>query len=111
MLTILGQQQPLCDKTSRRDFLMIGGLALGGLTLPTLLRAESTSPARASHKSVIMIFLSGGQARERPVHIQEIYATLYRNLGIDVNTATVTDHSGRPHFLVDNNAQPIRELA
>ncbi|MBI1831024.1 MAG: DUF1501 domain-containing protein [Planctomycetes bacterium] len=52
-----------------------------------------------------------GQARERPVHFQEIYATLYRNLGIDVNHATVTDHSGRPHYLVDNNAQPIRELA
>jgi Protein of unknown function (DUF1501) len=52
-----------------------------------------------------------GQARERPVHFQEVFATLYRNLGIDVNHATVTDHSGRPHYLVDGNAQAIRELS
>jgi hypothetical protein len=51
------------------------------------------------------------QARERPVHFQEVFATLYRNLGIDVNSATVADHSGRPHYLVDGSTQPIRELS
>jgi hypothetical protein len=51
-----------------------------------------------------------GQARDRPVHFQEVFATLYHNLGIDVNRATVTDLTGRPHYLVDNNAQPMREL-
>ncbi len=50
------------------------------------------------------------QARDRPVHFQEVYATLYRNLGIDINHATVTDLTGRPTYLVDNNAQAIREL-
>src|SRR5262249_23210241 len=49
-------------------------------------------------------------ARERPVTFQEAFATLYHNLGIDTNPATVTDFTGRPHYLVDNNAQPIREL-
>ncbi|MBM4072639.1 MAG: DUF1501 domain-containing protein [Planctomycetes bacterium] len=49
-------------------------------------------------------------ARDRPVHFQEIFATLYHNLGIDVNRATVTDFTGRPQYLVDNNAQPLREL-
>jgi hypothetical protein len=52
-----------------------------------------------------------GQARDRPVGFQEVFATLYRNLGIDSNQATVTDFTGRPQFLVDNNAQPIRELS
>jgi hypothetical protein len=51
-----------------------------------------------------------GQARDRPVSFQEVFATLYRNLGIDSNQATVTDFTGRPQFLVDNNAQPMREL-
>jgi hypothetical protein len=51
------------------------------------------------------------QARDRPVHFQEVFATLYRNMGIDVNNATVTDLTGRPTYLVDGNAQPIRELA
>ena len=31
----------LCDGTSRRDFLKIGGLSLGGLSLPQLLRARA----------------------------------------------------------------------
>jgi hypothetical protein len=52
----------------------------------------------------------GGEAYERPVTFSEVFATLYHNLGIDVNKATVTDLSGRPQFLVDNGAQPIREL-
>ena len=51
----------------------------------------------------------GGEAAERPVHFQEVFATLYHNMGIDVNKATVTDLSGRPHFLVDGH-QPMREL-
>lgn len=46
---------------------------------------------------------------DRPVGFNEIFATLYHNLGIDVNTATVTDLSGRPTYLVDH-AQPIPEL-
>jgi hypothetical protein len=51
----------------------------------------------------------GGEASNRPVHFQEIFATLYHNMGIDVNKATVTDLSGRPHFLVDGY-QPMKEL-
>jgi hypothetical protein len=52
----------------------------------------------------------GGEASERPVHFQEVFATLYHNIGIDVNKATIHDLTGRPQFLVDNNYQPIREL-
>ena len=52
----------------------------------------------------------GGEADSRPVTFPEVFATLYHNLGINVNTATVTDHQGRPHYLVEGGAQPIREL-
>jgi hypothetical protein len=51
----------------------------------------------------------GGEAVERPVHFQEIFATLYSNLGLDVNKATVTDLAGRPHYISDGY-QPIKEL-
>jgi uncharacterized protein (DUF1501 family) len=51
----------------------------------------------------------GEYAKDRPVSFQEVFATLYRNIGIDVNTATVTDLAGRPQYLVDH-AQPIAEL-
>ncbi len=52
----------------------------------------------------------GGEASERPVYFGEVFATLYHNLGIDVNKVTVQDLSGRPQFLVDNGLQPMREM-
>ncbi|MFP6677129.1 MAG: DUF1501 domain-containing protein [Pirellulaceae bacterium] len=59
MLTSFGKPYQHCDGISRRSFLSFGGLALGGLSLPALLRAESASKS-GTQKSVIMIFLSGG---------------------------------------------------
>ena len=52
----------------------------------------------------------GGEAIDRPVTFPEVFATLYHNLGIDVSKTTVTDLQGRPQYLVDGNAKPIREL-
>jgi len=52
----------------------------------------------------------GEYAKDRPVSFQEIFATLYHNLGIDVRTATVPDRSGRPQYLVTSGVEPIREL-
>ena len=49
-----------CDGGTRRDFLKVGGMALGGLSLTGLLRAEAASGVVGSHKSVIMVFLPGG---------------------------------------------------
>jgi len=45
---------------SRRSWLQIGGLALGGLSLPQLLRAEANSPGRRKIKGIIMLLLPGG---------------------------------------------------
>ena len=52
----------------------------------------------------------GEFAAERPVRFEEVFATLYRNLGIDPYQTTITDLTGRPHYLLDPNDQPIREL-
>jgi hypothetical protein len=51
-----------------------------------------------------------GEAARRPVTFGELFATLYHNLGIDVNQTTLTDLSGRPQYLVEDHAQPMREL-
>ena len=52
-----------------------------------------------------------GHAKDRPVHFQEVFATLYHNLGIDPRTATVTDLTGRPQYLVDGaRADPRIDL-
>ena len=53
MLTIEGRRLRLCDRIARRDFLAIGSLALGGLSLPQLLRAEQQSGIGHSHKAII----------------------------------------------------------
>ncbi len=63
MLTIWGRPERsgrFCDGLSRRSFLQIGGLAMGGLTLPQLLRAENEQGVGRSHKAVINVFLPGG---------------------------------------------------
>ena len=52
----------------------------------------------------------GGEASHRPVHFQEVFATLYHTLGIDVKTTTLPDLSGQPQFLVDEKYDPIHEL-
>jgi len=52
----------------------------------------------------------GGEATERGVHFQEMFATLYHNMGIDPNTTTIPDLTGRPQFLVDTNYKPLPEV-
>jgi hypothetical protein len=49
------------------------------------------------------------EATERPVHYQDVIATLYQHLGIDARGTTLTDTTGRPQYLVDLG-QPIAEL-
>jgi len=47
-------------RTSRRGFLKIGSLGVGGLSLSELLRDEAKAGIRSSTKSVIFIYLVGG---------------------------------------------------
>lgn len=51
----------------------------------------------------------GESAKDRPVHIQQIFATLYHNLGIEANRLTVPDQSGRPIHILEH-PEPVREL-
>jgi hypothetical protein len=50
------------------------------------------------------------EAEDRPIHMQEVLATVYRNLGIDVAQATLPDHNGRPQYLLEHHT-PISELS
>src|SRR5947207_4994312 len=63
MLTLFAKRassRRYCDGVSRRNFIKIGALGMGGLALPQLLKAEAASGVRKSHKAVIMIYLPGG---------------------------------------------------
>ncbi len=52
----------------------------------------------------------GAEVKDRPVHFQEVFATLYHNLGIDTGKVTVADLADRPRYLVDSQYKPIPEL-
>jgi hypothetical protein len=43
-------------------------------------------------------------AKDRPVTVHEVFATLYHNLGIDVQTQQLFDTAGRPQYLVENRS-------
>jgi hypothetical protein len=53
---------------------------------------------------------NAGEAVKRPVTFGELYATLYHNLGIDVKGMTIEDLSGRPQYLVEDQALALREV-
>jgi hypothetical protein len=50
----------------------------------------------------------GEYAAKRPVTFQEIFATLYHNLGLNPATTTINDPTGRPQYAIE--AEPMREL-
>ncbi|MCU0876911.1 MAG: DUF1501 domain-containing protein [Pirellulaceae bacterium] len=72
----------------------MGFLAGGGMRLG---QAIGSSSANAE------------EPKDRPVHLQEVFATLYHNLGIDVATTQLIDPAGRPQYLTEIR-KPIREL-
>ncbi len=103
MLPFPGPSRRFCDGVSRRSFLRIGSLAVGGLALPQILRAEQQPGT--SHKSVIMVYLSGGLSHQdtfdlkpdAPVEVRGEFSPIASAVpGIDVSEylpkiATVTD--------------------
>ena len=52
---------------------------------------------------------NAAEAIDRPVHYQDVIATLYQKLGIDAGAVTIEDPTGRPQYLVDRGT-PIAEL-
>ncbi len=86
----IGPNRWRCDGLSRRDFLRVGGL--GALGLPALLRSEARgdvgtagrSPAEASARSVILVYLGGGLSHhdsfdpkpDAPAEVRGKYGTI-----------------------------------
>jgi hypothetical protein len=49
-------------------------------------------------------------AVQRPVTHQEVFATLYTLLGLNLSQVRIFDPNGRPQYLVDPGTEPIREV-
>lgn len=67
MFTLFGDgQSHTCEGTSRREFLQVGSLSIGGLTLASLLAAEAKAAGGfVRDKAVVVLNLQGG-----PTHIE-----------------------------------------
>ncbi|MCA9269027.1 MAG: DUF1501 domain-containing protein [Planctomycetales bacterium] len=100
-----------CEGSTRRDFLRVGTLGIGGLTLPSLLAAQAAA-GRGSDpvkkKSVVVLFLQGG-----PTHIETFDPKMtapveYRAMFGEVKTAvpglTFGSHFSRLASLADRMA-------
>ena len=115
MLTITGPSQRLCDGLSRREFLRVGGLAVGGLTLADLLRlrARGATSAGTNGKAVIMVYLNGGPSHidlydlkpDAPVE----YRGDFRPVRSDVPGIDISEHLPRLARVADRYAL-IRSL-
>jgi hypothetical protein len=93
MLTIPGPPSRFCDGMTRRTWLQIGGLALGGLALPDIQRAQARSRQSGSAKGIIMVLLPGGPTHldtfdlkpDAPVEIRGEFRPRATNVrGIDI---------------------------
>jgi hypothetical protein len=107
MLTLLGRKHRFCDGVSRRSFLKIGGLALGGISLPQLLQAEAASGKR-SHKAVIMVFLSGGPPHQDMIDLKpdapaEIRGE-FKPIATNVTGIQISEHLPRIAAMADRFA-------
>jgi hypothetical protein len=90
MLTIWGPGRgSLCDGVTRRTFLQVGTLALGGLSLADLLRCQAKGAApETSVKSVIFVYLPGGPSHidlydmkpDAPVEIRGEFKSIQTNV-------------------------------
>lgn len=90
MLKVLfGQPERNCAGVSRRSFLQVGSLGVGGLTLPSLMamRGAEAAPSVSKDTSVVWLWLNGG-----PTHIETFDPKMnapveFRSVSGEVKTA------------------------
>jgi len=97
MLNFFGRSNRTCDGVSRREMLRVGALALGGLSLPEILRLRSEARAAGrstKDTSVILIWQAGGPSHidmydlkpEAPVEFRGEFKPIATNVnGIEIS--------------------------
>src|SRR5687767_12891975 len=78
---------------SRREFMKIGALALGGLGLADILAARAASARDGSDTSVILLYLHGGPSQletydlkpDAPIEYRSVFRPIRTNVpGLDI---------------------------
>lgn len=109
MLTIYGEKQRFCDGVSRREFLRIGGMALGGLTLVDFLAAEARAVNKIpAHKAVIIVYLPGGPPHQDTFDLKmdapsEIRGE-FKPIDTNVSGIQITEHLPKMAKMMDKLA-------
>lgn len=119
MLTVkFSEKQRYCDGVSRRSFMKLGALGVGGFMLSDLLRAEAAAGVGSSHKAVINVHLGGGPSHQdmfdlkpsAPVEFRGEFNPIKTNVsGLDIcehfpKLATMADKFAVIRSLVGSNA-------
>ena len=111
MLDFIGRGSRTCDGVSRRTFLRVGGLAVGGLSLPWLLRREAQAAASGSaapRKAVIQLWLAGGPSHLdtydlKPTAPAEIRGE-FKPIATNVPGVQISEHLPRQARIMDKLA-------
>jgi hypothetical protein len=101
----------LCDGLTRREWLKLGALGIGGLSLPGLLAQEARSEAgtgKKRAKSAIILFLNGGPSQLdmwdlKPEAPEEIRGT-FRPIDTSVSGIRISEHMPRMAKLAQHYA-------
>ncbi|MSR32278.1 MAG: DUF1501 domain-containing protein [Gemmataceae bacterium] len=108
MLDFMGRGNSTCDGIKRRTFLSLGSLALGGLALPSLLRARAESNPVGKKRSVILIWQAGGPSHLDMYDLKPNAPTEIRGefkpIATKVNGVQISEHLPRQAKIMDKLA-------
>jgi hypothetical protein len=108
MLNFLGPRRAYRGGLTRRDVLCAGGLACAGLTLADVLRLRAANPQSARPRSVIMVWLRGGQSHidsydMKPDAPAEVRGE-FRPIATNVPGIQICEHMPRQATIMDKLA-------
>jgi uncharacterized protein (DUF1501 family) len=98
MLEIRGGRRAFCDGINRREFIKVGALGLGGLTLADVLGARGATAAEPQAKSVILLWMGGGPSHFETFDPKPDASEAYRgpSSAIPTNVDGIRIHSWLP---------------
>ncbi|MFN3651662.1 MAG: DUF1501 domain-containing protein [Armatimonadota bacterium] len=100
MLEIRRGRSVYCDGLTRRDFVRVGALGLGGLTLPTLLAGRAAGAAAPQAKAVLLLWMGGGPSHYETFDPKPDAPEAYRgpSSAIPTNVSGIRIHEWLPRM-------------